>query len=215
MPNHRPGGGGGDSPFTRPGFSVPHCERFIPPGWMAGEGRCWNPMERQKKRAPEDGASGEESAELTQGSGTPEERPGAGEGSAPLKQAAPKRRFDLHRIFSSAEIVLVGKDLGAIWRNKGTRALLMLLPVVLVVLVPLLYSVAISFFAHGGILGNAGTAGCHAPRLGRAWPPPAVDGGFYHVAVPNAFPLCAGHVLRSGSLPGVGGGKKKGVPWRH
>ena len=37
-------------PFTRPGFSAPHCERFIPPGWMAGEGRCWNPMERQKKR---------------------------------------------------------------------------------------------------------------------------------------------------------------------
>ena len=62
-----------------------------------------------------------------------------------MKQAAPKRRFDLHRIFSSAEIVLVGKDLGAIWRNKGARALLMLLPVVLVVLVPLLYSVAISF----------------------------------------------------------------------
>ena len=40
--------------------------------------------------------------------------------------------------------------------------------------------------------------------------PPAVDGGFYHVAVPNAFSLCAGHVLRSGSLPGVGGGKRRG-----
>ena len=39
----------------------------------------------------------------------------------------------------------MGKDLGAIWRNKGTRALLMLLPVTLIVLLPLVYSVAISF----------------------------------------------------------------------
>lgn len=41
--------------------------------------------------------------------------------------------------------MLVGKDLGDIWRNKGARALLMLLPVVLVVLVPMVYAVAISF----------------------------------------------------------------------
>lgn len=41
--------------------------------------------------------------------------------------------------------MLVGKDLGAIWRNKGTRALLMLLPVVLIVVLPLAYSVTISF----------------------------------------------------------------------
>ena len=47
---------------------------------------------------------------------------------------------------SSAEIVLVGKDLGAIWRNKNTRDMMpRLLPVVLVVLIPLVYSVAISF----------------------------------------------------------------------
>lgn len=56
-----------------------------------------------------------------------------------------EKKFDLGRIFSSAEIVLVGKDLGAIWRNKNTRTMLMLLPVVLVVLIPLVYSVAISF----------------------------------------------------------------------
>lgn len=39
----------------------------------------------------------------------------------------------------------MGKDLGAIWRSKGTRALLMLLPVVLVVVLPFVYSVTISF----------------------------------------------------------------------
>lgn len=39
----------------------------------------------------------------------------------------------------------MGKDLSALWRNKGTRALLMLLPVILVVVIPLVYSVAISF----------------------------------------------------------------------
>lgn len=55
-------------------------------------------------------------------------------------------------MFSSAEIVLVGKDLGAIWRNKGTRALLMALPVLLVVALPLVYSVAISFLPSEGSL---------------------------------------------------------------
>lgn len=55
------------------------------------------------------------------------------------------KKFDLGRIFSSAEIVLVGKDLGAIWRNRTTRTMLMFLPVVLVVVVPLVYSVAINF----------------------------------------------------------------------
>lgn len=64
----------------------------------------------------------------------------------------PEKKFDLRRIFSSAEIVLVGKDLGAIWRSKGTRAVLMLLPVVLIVLIPLVYSVAISFLPSEGAL---------------------------------------------------------------
>ena len=56
-----------------------------------------------------------------------------------------EKKFDLGNVFSSAEIVLVGKDLSALWRSKGTRALLMLLPVILVVVIPLVYSVAISF----------------------------------------------------------------------
>jgi ABC-type Na+ efflux pump permease subunit len=62
----------------------------------------------------------------------------------------PEKKFDLHRIFSSAEIVLVGKDLGMIWRHKGTRAMLMLLPAVLTVALPLMYSVAISFLPADG-----------------------------------------------------------------
>ena len=73
----------------------------------------------------------------------------------PLKPSRKKvsgRKFDLRRFFSSAEIVLVGKDLGAIWRSKGTRALLMLLPVVLIVAIPLVYSVAISFLPSEGAL---------------------------------------------------------------
>ena len=61
-------------------------------------------------------------------------------------------RFDVRRLFSSAEIVLVGKDLGAIWRSKGTRALLMLLPALLSVGVPLLYSVIISLLPLEGDL---------------------------------------------------------------
>ena len=64
----------------------------------------------------------------------------------------PEKKFDLRRIFSSAEIVLVGKDLGAIWRSKGTRGLLMLLRVVLIVLIRLVYSVAISFLPSEGAL---------------------------------------------------------------
>lgn len=42
--------------------------------------------------------------------------------------------------------MLVGKDLGAIWKRKGIRALLMVLPVILVVILPLTYFVAISLF---------------------------------------------------------------------
>lgn len=56
-----------------------------------------------------------------------------------------KKKFDLGSLFSSGEMVLVGKDLSSLWRSKGTRALLMLLPVILVVVIPLVYSVAISF----------------------------------------------------------------------
>ena len=38
----------------------------------------------------------------------------------------------------------MGKDLGAIWGRKGIRALLMMIPVVLIVLIPVIYFVAIS-----------------------------------------------------------------------
>lgn len=49
--------------------------------------------------------------------------------------------------------------MGAIWRNRNTRAMLMLLPVVLVVLVPLVYSVTISFLpAEGSIAPPEGIA---------------------------------------------------------
>lgn len=40
--------------------------------------------------------------------------------------------------------MLVRKDLNAIWNRKGIRALLMMMPVVLVVILPLIYFVAIS-----------------------------------------------------------------------
>lgn len=40
----------------------------------------------------------------------------------------------------------MGKDISAIWGRKGIRALLMVLPVILIVIVPLVYFVAISLF---------------------------------------------------------------------
>ena len=57
--------------------------REIYSAWLdGGRRKVLEPYGTAEKTAPEGGASGEESAELTQGSGTPEERPGAGEGSA-------------------------------------------------------------------------------------------------------------------------------------
>ena len=99
-------------------------------------------MERQTK-PQRTAASG------SRGRTSPRRSPERSPQSQPLdrepQRREPEKKFDLRRLFSSAEIVLVGKDLGAIWRNKGTRALLMLLPVTLIVLLPLVYSVAISF----------------------------------------------------------------------
>ena len=60
------------------------------------------------------------------------------------QQPKTKHRFDPLRLFSSAEIVLVGKDLGALWSRKGMRALLLLLPLALMVAIPVVYFVAIS-----------------------------------------------------------------------
>lgn len=54
----------------------------------------------------------------------------------------PERRAA--RLFSSVELTLVRKDLHAIWRRNGIRALLMAMPAVLIMVIPLLYSVAIS-----------------------------------------------------------------------
>lgn len=47
-------------------------------------------------------------------------------------------------MLNSAEIVLVTKDLRVIWQKKSQRALLMILPLVLVVGIPAVYFVAIS-----------------------------------------------------------------------
>lgn len=49
-----------------------------------------------------------------------------------------------NKLFSSAELTLVKKDLSAIWKRKGVRTLLMLMPVVLVFVLPLVYVVAIT-----------------------------------------------------------------------
>lgn len=57
------------------------------------------------------------------------------------------------KLFSSAELVLVKKDLNAIWSRKGIRTLLMGMPLVLVVFLPVVYFVAIS------LLPEADTAG--------------------------------------------------------
>ena len=61
-----------------------------------------------------------------------------------LQQPKRKSSFNPLRLFSSAEIVLVGKDLGALWSRKGMRALLLLLPLALMVAIPVVYFVAIS-----------------------------------------------------------------------
>lgn len=62
------------------------------------------------------------------------------------EQRAPRR----NKLFSSAESVLVRKDLSAIWSRKGIRALLMVVPVVLLVLLPLVYFVAINLMPTAG-----------------------------------------------------------------
>lgn len=56
-----------------------------------------------------------------------------------MKQPAQKRRF-----ISSAEILLVRKDMGDIWAKNSQRVLLMLLPLTLAVGLPVVYFAAIS-----------------------------------------------------------------------
>lgn len=55
-----------------------------------------------------------------------------------------ERILDKLPLFSSTELVLVKKDLHAIWRRKGIRALLMAMPAVLVMVIPIVYSALIS-----------------------------------------------------------------------
>ncbi len=47
-------------------------------------------------------------------------------------------------LFSSAEVLLVKKDMGAIWAQKSQRSLLMALPLILAAVIPAVYFVAIS-----------------------------------------------------------------------
>ena len=153
-------------------------------------------MERQTK-PQRTAASG------SRGRTSPRRSPERSPQSQPLdrepQRREPEKKFDLRRLFSSAEIVLVGKDLGAIWRNKGTRALLMLLPVTLIVLLPLVY--------HGGFPGPAAGYCRHGGQPGGLRPPPPVDGRLYHVAVPHAVFVRAHCLLRDSGGPGIRGGE--------
>lgn len=126
----------------------------------------------------------------------------------------PEKKFDLRRLFSSAEIVLVGKDLGAIWRNKGTRALLMLLPVTLIVLLPLVYSVAISFLPTEDslalpqdIAAMVGNLEGYGPR--RQW-----MAAFTTLLCPMLF-LCVPIVCSVTAAARVFVGRRRAAPWRR
>lgn len=93
---------------------------------MAGPERQVSSMSKQEKRTPQS-----RKRQQSQGQKAPQ-------------QPKTKHRFDPLRLFSSAEIVLVRKDLGALWSRKGMRALLLLLPLALMVAIPVVYFVAIS-----------------------------------------------------------------------
>lgn len=67
----------------------------------------------------------------------------AGRAQRPVKA---ETKIEKRKLLSSGDLLLVRKDMGEIWAKKGLRALLMLLPVTLVVLVPTVYFSAISLF---------------------------------------------------------------------
>ncbi len=76
---------------------------------------------------------------------------GASQPAAPQRMRQGPRRSSqetaekkARSIFSSSEIILVKKDLSAIWGRKGVRALLMLVPILLAVIIPIVYFAAIS-----------------------------------------------------------------------
>lgn len=109
----------------------------------------------------------------------------------------------------------MGKDLGAIWRNKGTRALLMLLPVTLIVLLPLVYSVAISFLPTEDslalpqdIAAMVGNLEGYGPR--RQW-----MAAFTTLLCPMLF-LCVPIVCSvTAAGPGYSWGRRRAAPWRR
>lgn len=71
------------------------------------------------------------------------ERQGSGRRAAHI-QKSPSQKRGLGRLFSSAEMILVKKDMAGIWAKPSQRALLILLPAALVVVIPAVYFVAIS-----------------------------------------------------------------------
>ena len=55
------------------------------------------------------------------------------------RAAKPEKRGEKRKLLSSGDLLLVRKDMAELWARRGLRALLMLLPVTLVVLVPIVY----------------------------------------------------------------------------
>ena len=69
--------------------------------------------------------------------------------SAPRKR---ERKFRWSALFSSREMVLVKKDLGALWSRRGLSGLLLLLPLALMVGIPLLCLLALQLLPQEGAL---------------------------------------------------------------
>lgn len=65
-------------------------------------------------------------------------------------QNKPARQFHWRKIFSSAELVLVKKDLHAIWARRSVRALLIALPLFLVIVLPVAFFLLVTLLPKGG-----------------------------------------------------------------
>ena len=63
-----------------------------------------------------------------------------------------ERKFRWSALFSSREMVLVKKDLGALWSRRGLSGLLLLLPLALMVGIPLLCLLALQLLPQEGAL---------------------------------------------------------------
>ena len=63
-----------------------------------------------------------------------------------------ERKFRWSVLFSSREMVLVKKDLGALWSRRGLSGLLLLLPLALMVGIPLLCLLALQLLPQEGAL---------------------------------------------------------------